>query len=265
MSTAPVYVSLSEANVRHVKRALAARFDGVKSSHLTEALAAALGRRTNAALLSDLRAVRAPELVPLNEAAFATRLSELTGQPVPSPRTPTGLFHELAYPEGAEVVRTWSPGFERVRYRSERIRAWRNMMVAAINAGINQRLFSVRKGDNRWPGAGRGRDRSLRAHRYRFAIAGIPALAAVDDGGFDELRIFVAFWPSAEAERWVDVAGWGFKAGDARASGWVERRDAAYVQVPLDFDLACRRARLTEVAAVDVKPCGYADRGTFRL
>ncbi len=267
MSTAPVYVSLTTSNLLHVKRALRARFDDeVKSSHLTEALAAALGRRTHAALLADLASTEAhePELAPVDETAFAKRLAELTGRSSAlAPRE--GLFHGLAYPEGAAVIRTWSPGFDRVRYDTERRRAWRNMMVAAINAGIEQRLFSVRRGDNRWPGAGDVHRGYVPAHRYHFELGGIPALAAVDDGGFDELRIFVTFWPSAQADRWVDAVGYGRNAGDAWAAGWLERRDAAYVQVAHDFELSCRRSRLATVAALVVEPRGYADRGSFRM
>ena len=47
-------IPLIEAAVVDVKKALAKRMPDVRSSHLTEALAAALGRRTHASLRADL-------------------------------------------------------------------------------------------------------------------------------------------------------------------------------------------------------------------
>jgi hypothetical protein len=37
-------------------------------------------------------------------------------------------------------------------YKSPRTRAWRNLMVAAINAGLEQGHFGLTPDDNRWPG-----------------------------------------------------------------------------------------------------------------
>jgi len=36
------------------------------------------------------------------------------------------------------------------RSNSDRARAWRNMMVAAINAGLEQKLFGLQPGQNYW-------------------------------------------------------------------------------------------------------------------
>ena len=38
-------------------------------------------------------------------------------------------------------------------YRTTRARAWRKLMVAAINAGLERDLFSLKAGDDRWPAA----------------------------------------------------------------------------------------------------------------
>lgn len=267
MNNANVYLPLTSENVAYVKRALRERFADVKSSHLTEALARALGRRTNAALGTDLSSLDAgdPDIVLLDESAFAARLAELTGRP---PYTRPGLFHELPYDKGAEVIRTWSPDFDDTRYNTDRRRAWRNIMIAAVNAGIEQRLFSMRKGDNRWPGAN-AKDTSghpaPQVHYYRFSVEGIPALASVEDRGFDELYFRVVFWPRPDAEQWLPAIGEGFRAGDACADGWIERRDAAHLQTTRRASLKCRKARLATVAALTVEPRQYADRGSFRM
>ena len=256
MPHAPVYVSLTSDDLQHVKRALRAHLPDVQSSHLTEALAAALGRKTHAALLFDLSAARGDDngLAPLDEDAFTARLAELTGRPFSPRRSPAGLFHDLTYPSGAAVIRTWSPGFDRVSYDVPRRRAWRNMMVAAINAGIDQRLFSMRAGDNRWPGADlQAQHRHAPPHPYRFEVGGIPAVAAVDDGGYGEVRLYVAFWPTENAERGLDAHESALRAGAAYATGWLERRDGAYLQVPakLSGEFHCRNGNLATIAALE--------------
>lgn len=48
-------IALSELPLAALKKTLRAEFEEVRSSHLTEALAAAVGRRTHAALLAELR------------------------------------------------------------------------------------------------------------------------------------------------------------------------------------------------------------------
>ena len=38
-----------------------------------------------------------------------------------------------------------------IEYKTARQKAWRNLMVCAINAAVEQRLFSLRPGDIRFP------------------------------------------------------------------------------------------------------------------
>lgn len=72
-------VLITEDNLAHIKITLRHHFGKqVKSAHITEAIAAALGRRTHAALLTDLPlpSVR-PKAVLFDDGAFATRLAAL--------------------------------------------------------------------------------------------------------------------------------------------------------------------------------------------
>ena len=59
----------------------------------------------------------------------------------------------------------------------------------------------------------------------------------------------------------------GFRIGEAVGSGWLERRDGAWLQVseggPGHF--VCRKPRLATVAALAVEPKGYSDRGNFKM
>jgi len=139
MSSAKVFVPRTTESLLGVKRALRAAL-GAPSSHLTEAIAAALGHGTHASLLAEISRQPAAPLVALDDAAFARRLETLSGIHVDATRGP-GLFHELEYPPNTGEVRTWSSKFAAIKYKSTKERAWRNMMVAGINAGIEQRLF----------------------------------------------------------------------------------------------------------------------------
>jgi hypothetical protein len=139
-------------------------------------------------------------------------------------------------------------------------------MVSAINAGLQQRLFSLLPGDNRWLGFDAANNRNqYQGHVFRFVIDNIPAIGSVTDAGFDELSIHVAFWPTPDGERWVKSSNAFFLAGELFAYGWLERRDGAWLQTASKPGLSCRKPRLAVAAGVDVRPRGYADRGNFKL
>jgi hypothetical protein len=131
-------------------------------------------------------------------------------------------------------------------------------MVAAINAGILQGLFSVR-GENNWPAAADGEP-----YVFRFTVDNIPAVASVADIGYDELSIHVAFWPTVGSAQFVSASGAGFYAGELFAYGWLERREGAWLMERMGRNLFCRTARPAIAAALVVNPMGYVDRGPFR-
>lgn len=260
-------IPLNEAGIRTAKRALQAFFSDTKSAPLTEALASACGFNSQAALLAKLKTTDPvdPDYVLLDEAAFSERLTALDRQP-----HSFGSFDDLKYADAKAVIYTDSSQFDLVDYsKSVRKRAWRNSMVAAINEGLDRRLFSVRPGDNRWPGFKSDPRERSETYSYHFEIDDIPAVASVHDAGYDELSIHVALWPAAEGQRWVKASNAGFHAGEVFASGWLERREGAWLQVssgsPTGNSFACRKDRLPTVAAISVRPKGFADRGNFKL
>jgi hypothetical protein len=141
-------------------------------------------------------------------------------------------------------------------------------MVAATNAGIVQRVFGTKPGENYWANAGgHGPNNSS---TYRFTVPGtdIPAIAWVRTDEWHELHIHVALWPTSDAARWIDgISGGGgddFLAGECEAVGWVERREGAWLQVGSGRPLVhCRRARVEAVSSLTIEPNGYADQGKF--
>lgn len=70
-------IPISAGRLRYLKNSLQDRFPTAKSSHLSEALAAGLGFRTNAALLSwMMESGLEPDVSALNEQSFVARLAE---------------------------------------------------------------------------------------------------------------------------------------------------------------------------------------------
>ncbi|MBP2315516.1 hypothetical protein [Azospirillum soli] len=258
---------LTADNVLTVKRAVRDVIPDAKSSHLSEAMAAAAGYSKHAALLADIerRDPRDPEIRLLDEVAFFRRLSEL-GVDAMSPDDGLGLFAFLRVPEDGKIlIKTRPASADAIDYTSIRARAWRNVMVAAVNTAVEQRLISVRPGDNRWPGwtpdrAQQHRQPGGSGAVFRFTIGDIPAIGYVGDAGFDEVSVHVALWPTDRGEEWVSVGNAGFNAGDVFASGWLERRTGAWLQYSVS-SLKCRKQRLETVASLDIKPTCFGDRG----
>jgi predicted transcriptional regulator len=137
-----------------------------------------------------------------------------------------------------------------------RLVAWRNMMIAAINAGLEQHLFGLDAGDNRWAGEN---------PIYRFTFGTMPAIACVGDAGFGELIFHVAARPTQNAEEWIRADNAGFLAGDAFAAGWLERRAGKWLQTSGGPICAFRRNMLPAVLQTEVRPSGYLAEGRLMM
>lgn len=258
-------IPLTSAALKGVKREIQRQYPELKSAHLTEAIASSLGFRTHAALLPrlDLRPADDPDYAYMDDETFLARAAELSGAAV------SGFELAFADLENCGGINTFSNGAGRIDLtKSVRKRAWRNAMVSAINAGIDQRLFSIRPGDCRWDGW--SEDRSItRGAAFPFSIGDIPALGYVSDAGFDELAIHVALWPTEDGKRLVAAYNAGFHAGDVFATGWLERRRGAWLQVGNDtgggWTFSGRKNRVPVVADLQARPHGYAAAGSFMM
>jgi hypothetical protein len=129
-------------------------------------------------------------------------------------------------------------------------------MVAAINAGLDRKLFGLAPAP--LP-AGRS---------FRFRVEGVPAIAHVWDSGSGKLSITVALWPTADAAHWIKSSNAGFLAGECFAHGWLERLMGRWLQTPSLITTAsfqCRSNRRAAVTAIEISPQGYADAGKMML
>lgn len=243
---------VSEAVVRNLKRQAERRVSGVRSAHLSEVVAAALGFRTHAALRAALNDRATTEASKPSNARAVLRLRQLGYNP------PNDL-HLLP-----ELDRSYSPfkSYPLRKQRGVRWTGWRNLMVAAINAGLEQRLFGLSPGEDWWPGADPKNNGGVRG-LYRFTYDGdLPATVAVAAISGDELSINVLLDPR-NAQIAADRCG-GIEDGAAFAHGWLERRLGAWIQDGGE-GFSCKRAVQARVAAVAIEPHGYADQGSFIL
>jgi hypothetical protein len=237
-------IPLVDASIATLKTSLRSEFPDVKSSHLTEALAFALGYRTNAALGADMTGPDQdrPFRI-LNSERMRHRLQEFR-----YPRDEAFDFDLMNLDAIAGVIETTCSSAYEIEYKTDRQRAWRNLMVAATNAGLDQKLFTLRPGDNRF-GEGQLFDFSL--------PGGTHARGWVSDAGFSELNLHVAVQPHGD---FVRAGNAGFSAGDAFARTWLEREKGAWLQSSMT-SFRCRKSLLKALAALDVEPYGYGDRG----
>lgn len=266
-------IVLSEVPLADLKSRSRDAFPGIKSSHLTEALAASLGFRTHAALLTNLGTVADANIVSLDEQLFRQRLSEL-GDAV----TERFSFEDLIEPrwgvdrhtgrrkrineERPDAFQTTlistqcHNGKSPVKYNSVRAKAWRNLLVATVNEALRRKLFTFRPGDNRWSPGEHGEHGE---YQFDFALPiGLPATAFIRDVGFDELSVSVTVEPTGKpGRRWNEVVG-----GSATASAFVERRRGAWLQ-SAETNFHGTRAITPRLAAMLVEPFGYGDRGAI--
>ena len=242
---------VSKAGLRNLKQRAQSRVSGVSSAHLSEAVAAALGFRTHASLLTALTDRPTVEAQKPSNARLVERLRQLGYT-----HTPKDL---RLLPE---LDRSYSPfrTYPLRRKRGPRWTAWRNLVVSAVNAGLEQRLFGLSPGEDWWPDADPGGVRGAR-HIFRYQFDGnVPAVASVDAISGDELSIHVILNPRDD-EVEPDRSN-GIKDGDAYASCWLERRFGAWIQDGGE-DFSCKRAALSMTAGIAVEPVGYADLGSF--
>lgn len=242
---------ISQQTIRHLKDNAQRKISGVSSSHLSEAVAAALGFRTYAALRAKFGTNSTTEVQKPNNKRLVERLKDLGYGTVPEDLKVLPEF-DLSY----------SP-FKSLPLRTKhgiRWHGWRNLMVAAINAGLEQRLFGLQAGENWWVG---GHEESQRCESVLFHFlfnSEIPAIVNLNVISGDELSISVVLNPKNPQNAPHSYSG--LSEGDATAHGWVERRLGAWLQDGGEA-FSCKRALLPQLSSLTIEPLGYSDQGSF--
>ena len=244
---------------RRAKNHLHARFPSIKSSHLSEALAASLGFNTHAAWLNHLQqSMQDPDIRLLNGDWFEKRVATL-GYEIGGQGLTDNLF--IGVEDGEFVFATSSTDAVERRESSKRESAWQNLMIAGINAGINQKIFSLRADDNRWPGYRANKSDSESSYVYHFTLGDLPASVYVQDISFGELGFHVMLQPTGTFASSMDA---GFASGEASGGGWLERRDGLWLQESRGVGMfRCRQHLIDWLANLDIAPLGYGRVGKF--
>ena len=248
-------IELCPSRLSTLKAVLRRDYTEVKSSHLTEALACALGFRTHAALKANMKQYAAADapFALLNRDYFLTKLVDLG---YPEDIDPD-FFFELYSDDG--VIDTEPSSSYDIKYESQREKAWRNLMVSTINYGLSRKLFTLRPNDNRWPGVKEQPPGESSGYCFDFTLSnGMPVRGYVADASFDELLIHAAVNPK-EGD-WIKAYNAGFEAGDVFAAGWLERKTGAWLQSSTS-SFNCRRHLLQYLSRLEVEPHGYGDKG----
>jgi len=241
--------------LKRAKQRLRPIFPGVKSSHLSEAMAAALGYKTHAAVLKYAEAFVPGEdfleVIGINEDAFYERLQSLGASFVEA--SGGSLFEQPVHPHYLPSLFN-GDGFD-TNYVRPKAKAWRNLMVAAINAGIEQGLFSLSKDDNRW-----SETDPYKGYVYKFSFIGFPSLCCVKNAGGGVLSLHAAVFPEPDAEQWLFLPQLGLSGGEAYGMGWLEREKEARLATSMGFFKARKNVLPILKEAENISPQGYCDQ-----
>jgi hypothetical protein len=131
------------------------------------------------------------------------------------------------------------------------------VMVKAINECLRQGIFTLDPNDT-----------ELSKPVHEFDMEGIPAIAGVHDAGHGELSIKVALWPTEHGKEFANVAalnsGQRLMRGGFFVSGWLERKNGAWLQTSEGLQVSCAKTRRDEVDAIAWEaPNGFEAEGKF--
>ncbi|MBK7617589.1 MAG: hypothetical protein IPJ08_25130 [Burkholderiales bacterium] len=204
-------------------------FDEVKSSHISEALAAAMGFRTNAALKASLVGPEQDRpFALLHPERFLSRLVDF-GYPL-NPNDPEFDF-ELRYEKAGVVSTIPTSGYD-IEYKSARSKAWRNLMVFTVNEALARKLLTLRLMTT----ASRP---ATAAALFDFSLPnGLPCVGTVRCRLW-RVNVHAAVNPTGPLVRTINAE---FSAGDAVARGWLERERGVWRKAPKTGFVAGRAA-----------------------
>ena len=252
----------NEANIKSLKHHLRTSYFSdinVKSTHISEALAYALGFKSHAALLSEIKKNPNPQIrVFLHEKNFAEKLSELSQDDFKCLGEYPPFFDDL----NCDAIKRTSSYFnyaydrDNNEYLTIRQKAWNNIMIAAVNAGLNEEIFDLNS-PNSW---------DPNDYTYLFDISsGLKGKATVRElQGGGELEFYLLISPTPKAKEMNEVDNFfDFSYGEAWACGYLERLTGAWVQYGYasKSSFRCRKHLINQLASINIKPLGFGKVG----
>lgn len=267
-------ITIAPAPLKLAKRAIQAQVPGIKSAHLSEAIAAGLGYKSHAALKASMLDDD-PVIRLLSQTALEERAGILQGRGI-------GLNKEWFENElcqaGDGIFRTMHPDDidleDHEGYRMEdpaAYGAWQNLAIAGVNAMIRERVFTIRPGDDRWdwrhapslPG-----DRHFPTFTMQAEWEGIPLLVCATFTHHYEVNLRVIAWPTEAA---FDPAlhqilylekDEAARAGKMCIQVCLERQRGAWLQSGSYRNIHGFQKLMAEIAVLQQEwPLGYAPQG----
>lgn len=144
----------------------------------------------------------------------------------------------------------------KMEYRTTKQRAWRNLMVSAVNAALQQGVFTLHPDNYAWKLGDNASD------LFEFEVAGYRAQGHVWDGGFGEIVVHAIIGLKAPGLARTGLLT--LRSCEAFGDTWVERRNGAWLQ-PNPSGFRCKDRIAYDLSKIDVSPTGFADRGPVML
>ena len=133
---------------------------------------------------------------------------------------------------------------------STRQRARQNLLVAAVNAALDQNLITLEC-------------EPVKSTKFEFNIGPYSVIAAVHDAGFDEVGLHVIACPTDLGREFVlgyaARPGWQ-RYGEAATFAWLERRDGKYLQSGVNYHGT--KTVTAYLGGLSVAPLGYGTKPT---
>lgn len=244
-------IRMTLADMLDLEGALRSAHPRVAPKELTQALAKSLSFSTEDGLWAEILKISNENLpdyhLPyrlLNASAFYKALP---------PRTKLQTFafdiFEKLVPQVPGLLSTCPERGQRIGYKSKRERAWRALMVCAINAGLKQRLFTLSLHTAPHP---------ANEHQFfDFKLPGeIPARGSFRELAYGELSLFAAMRPTGRPV-WGVGAG-SLAARDAYGNVWLDRTNGAWVE-PFFSTFSCSASAQDKLCAMSAVPLGFGD------
>jgi hypothetical protein len=141
-------------------------------------------------------------------------------------------------------------------YNTRRKMAFRNLMVAAVNAAVEQRLFDPTDRN----ASERRRDADAPAFRWDFVFpGGAPGIGYAHDIGCDEMAVSAALYPGPRGREFLGAILSRFSPGDVSATGWLSLGPKPSLQSGMTALFYCRARHLNPTASAVIPPLGFSD------
>lgn len=156
------------------------------------------------------------------------------------------------------------------KIKDERFKAWQNLMVSAINVGLERKLFGIAEGENFWSDK-KFCNRTEPDLWYTYTFSKMNVLVNVNDIGHGELSIYIIVEPTfnffEDKDKRRITSCVTTKYCSVVLNGWFERKRGAWVMTDSGnkkmFSISSKKGFIPVFANKKVKPNGFVNHGRW--